>query len=70
MLIIDADLQDPPELLGELCQSMDEGFDVVYARRRSRRRESRFKSHTADSLTACWAASSDLAHPRDVGDFR
>ena len=42
VLIIDADLQDPPELLGELNARMDEGFDVVYAQRRTRAIESAF----------------------------
>src|SRR6185312_14732308 len=43
VMIIDADLQDPPELLGEMIRRMDEGFDVVYGKRRARAKESRFK---------------------------
>ncbi len=47
VLIIDADLQDPPELLSEMMHECDEGADVVYGRRRSRTDESRFKLATA-----------------------
>src|SRR5690349_6587174 len=47
VLIIDADLQDPPELLGEMMAKMDEGYDVVYGVRQEREGESRFKLATA-----------------------
>ncbi|HME57652.1 MAG TPA: glycosyltransferase family 2 protein, partial [Terracidiphilus sp.] len=47
VLLIDADLQDPPELLPELMAAMDAGADVAYARRISRTGESRFKRMTA-----------------------
>ena len=47
VMIIDADLQDPPELLGEMMRRMDEGCDVVYGRRRDAARESRFKLASA-----------------------
>ena len=47
MLIIDADLQDPPELLPEMMRRMDDGCDVVYGRRRARAQESAFKRATA-----------------------
>ena len=43
VMVIDADLQDPPELLGEMMTRMDTGFDVVFARRRVRAGESAFK---------------------------
>src|SRR5579859_7176550 len=47
VLIIDADLQDPPELLSAMMARMDEGYDVVYGRRRTRANESRVKRVTA-----------------------
>src|ERR1700741_2835019 len=45
--IIDADLQDPPELIADMYYKMDEGYQVVYAKRRSRKGESWFKKNTA-----------------------
>src|SRR5450755_2036865 len=47
ILILDADLQDPPELLPEMMRSMDQGADVVYGQRRSRTGETRTKRFTA-----------------------
>ena len=70
VLIIDADLQDPPELLGEMMRLCDEGADVVYGRRRSRPEESRFKLASADLFYRTLSALSDVEIPRDVGDFR
>ncbi len=70
VLVIDADLQDPPELLTEMMQRMEEGFDVVYGRRRSRARESRFKLATAKLYYGLLAWLSEVDIPRDVGDFR
>ena len=70
VLVIDADLQDPPELLAEMMQRMDEGFDVVYGRRRSRARESRFKLASAKLYYGLLAWLSEVDIPRDVGDFR
>lgn len=70
VLIIDADLQDPPELLSELSARMDEGFDVVYAQRRTRAKESAFKLFTADLFYRLLSAMSETTIPRNVGDFR
>jgi dolichol-phosphate mannosyltransferase len=70
VLIIDADLQDPPELLGELSARMDEGFDVVYAQRRTRAKESAFKLLTANLFYRLLAQMSETPIPRNVGDFR
>jgi dolichol-phosphate mannosyltransferase len=70
VLIIDADLQDPPELLAELSARMDEGFDVVYAQRRTRAKESAFKLLTADLYYRLLARLSETPIPRNVGDFR
>jgi polyisoprenyl-phosphate glycosyltransferase len=47
ILNIDADLQDPPELIGQMMALMDSGADVVYGRRRIRQGEARFKVKTA-----------------------
>ena len=50
VLVIDADLQDPPELLGDMMRRMDDGFDVVYGRRRARAGETLAKRGTAWAL--------------------
>ncbi len=70
VLIIDADLQDPPELLAALSARMDEGYDVVYAQRRTRAKESAFKLLTADLFYRLLAGMSETPIPRNVGDFR
>jgi dolichol-phosphate mannosyltransferase len=70
VLIIDADLQDPPELLIELSARMDEGNDVVYAQRRTRAKESAFKLVTADLFYRVLGGMSEMPIPRNVGDFR
>jgi dolichol-phosphate mannosyltransferase len=70
VLIIDADLQDPPELLGELSARMDEGYDVVYAQRRTRAKESAFKLLTANLFYRVLSGMSETPIPRNVGDFR
>lgn len=70
VMIIDADLQDPPELLGELMARMDEGADVVYARRRHRASESVFKLASARLFYRLLRLLSDVEIPEDTGDFR
>jgi dolichol-phosphate mannosyltransferase len=70
VLVIDADLQDPPELLSELSARMDEGYDVVYAQRRTRAKESAFKLLTADLFYRVLSGMSETPIPRNVGDFR
>jgi dolichol-phosphate mannosyltransferase len=70
VLVIDADLQDPPELVAELGARMDEGYDVVYAQRRTRAKESAFKLLTADLFYRILGGMSDVPIPRNVGDFR
>ncbi len=70
VLVIDADLQDPPELLPPLMARMDEGFDVVYGRRRTRASESRFKLATASAFYRLLASLSEVSIPKDTGDFR
>ncbi len=70
VLIIDADLQDPPELIGAMMARMDEGFDVVYGRRQSRGGESAFKLATAKAFYRLLHSVSEVEIPQDVGDFR
>ncbi len=70
VLVIDADLQDPPELLSDMIRLSEEGFDVVYGRRRSRASESRFKLATAKLFYRILGSVSDVEIPQDVGDFR
>jgi dolichol-phosphate mannosyltransferase len=70
VLIIDADLQDPPELLAELSARMDEGYDVVFAQRRTRAKESAFKLLTANLFYRLLSDMSETPIPRNVGDFR
>lgn len=67
---IDADLQDPPELIGDLIQKWKEGYDVVYATRRSRRGESWFKKWTAYRFYDLMSRLSPIAIPANTGDFR
>jgi dolichol-phosphate mannosyltransferase len=70
VLLIDADLQDPPELLEQMMALCDEGSDVVYGRRRRREQESRFKIASANLFYRVLETLSDVEIPRDVGDFR
>ncbi len=70
VMIIDADLQDPPELLAEMMARMDEGYDVVYGRRRTRASESKFKLATASLFYRLLGRISEVEIPQDTGDFR
>jgi len=71
VLVIDADLQDPPELLGEMMEKMKSSdADVVYGQRRSRAGESFFKSWTAKVFYRLLQRSTDVEIPLDTGDFR
>jgi len=67
---IDADLQDPPELIGELVEKWREGYDVVYATRRSRQGESWVKRFTANVFYRTIDGLSQVPIPRNTGDFR
>ena len=67
---IDADLQDPPELIAELVEKWREGYDVVYATRRSREGESWVKRFTANVFYRTLDSISSVPIPRDTGDFR
>ena len=71
ILIIDADLQDPPELLGDMLAVMArEEADVVYGVRTARAGETRFKRATAAAFYRMLARATDVDIPLDAGDFR
>ena len=70
IFVIDADLQDPPELLSDMMNLMDQGADVVYGRRIQRHGESFFKKVTALIFYRLLSRMSDISLPTDVGDFR
>ncbi len=71
VVVIDADLQDPPELIQDFFKAWnDEGFDVVYARRRTRSGESWLKRTTATAFYWTMSKLSQVEIPRDTGDFR
>lgn len=70
ILIIDADLQDPPELLPEMMALMDEGHDVVYGQRVARQGETLFKKATASLYYRLVNSLVERPIPPDTGDFR
>lgn len=69
-VVIDADLQDPPELIPALVDQWRAGFDVVYATRTARAGETGFKRLTAALFYRSMERLSDTRVPRDTGDFR
>lgn len=70
IVIIDADLQDPPELLPEMIQLWEQGNEVIYGQRKIRKGESAFKLLTAKMFYNTLNALSDVEIPKDTGDFR
>ncbi|QEG37681.1 glycosyltransferase family 2 protein [Bythopirellula goksoeyrii] len=70
ILIIDADLQDPPELLPDMLRKMDEGAEVVYGVRRTRYGDSFLKRTACTVFYRCLLLLSDYPIPLDSGDFR
>ncbi|OBA76659.1 glycosyltransferase [Mycobacterium sp. 1554424.7] len=70
VLIIDADLQDPPELLPDMMALMDEGADVVYGQRRRRAGEGVLKRATAALFYRLIGRMTEVEIPCDTGDFR
>jgi len=70
VIIIDCDLQDPPELIPEMLTKMDEGHDVVYAQRRNREGESAMKRWTASLFYRLLGRITSVEMPVDTGDFR
>lgn len=69
-VIIDADLQDPPELIPEMIKGWREGYDVVYMRRLSREGETWLKKGTARAFYALMGRIGRVKVPENVGDFR
>lgn len=67
---IDADLQDPPELIAEMVEKWREGYDVIYATRRSRNEETWLKRFTANAFYRTLNRISLVPIPHDTGDFR
>lgn len=70
VVVIDADLQDPPELILDMIAKWKEGYDVVYAKRAKRMGETFFKKQTAHLFYRILRASTDIMIPVDTGDFR
>jgi len=70
VVIIDADLQDPPELILEMAKKWKEGYEVVYAVRAEREGESWFKLWTASLFYRLIYRITDVKIPLDTGDFR
>ena len=70
VIVIDADLQDPPEVIPELIEKWKEGYEVVYAVRRTREGESWFKKTTASLFYRVIYRITDVKIPLDTGDFR
>ncbi|MBI1878323.1 MAG: glycosyltransferase family 2 protein [Chloroflexi bacterium] len=70
VVIIDADLQDPPEVILQMIQRWQEGYDVVYAVRSDRKGESWFKEITAKIFYRLIYRITDVDIPLDTGDFR
>jgi dolichol-phosphate mannosyltransferase len=70
VVVMDADLQDPPEVVLEMVAKWREGYDVVYGKRRSREGETFFKLVTAKAFYRIFAAMIPIEVPLDTGDFR
>lgn len=70
VIIIDADMQDPPELIEEMIKLWEEGNEVIYAKRKARKGESHFKLFTAKMFYRVLDGLSDVKIPQDTGDFR
>ncbi len=70
VIVIDADLQDPPELIFSMIEKWKEGYEVVYAKRTKRIGETFFKKYTASLFYRTLRALTDIDIPMDTGDFR
>ena len=69
-IIMDADLQDPPELIPDMLKYWENGYDVIYGKRKKREGESAFKLLTAKVFYETLNKLSDVEIPKDTGDFR
>ena len=70
VIIMDADLQDPPELFNGMIEKWEEGYEVVYGKRKTREGESIFKLLTARMFYNTLNKLSEIEIPKDTGDFR
>jgi len=70
VLLIDGDLQHPPEVLYEMLRLQDRGADMVYGVRESRRTEGRIRSSCSDLFYRIFSRTSDVAIPPNASDFR
>ncbi|HPD01390.1 MAG TPA: glycosyltransferase family 2 protein [Acetivibrio sp.] len=70
VVVIDADLQDPPELIPKMIEKWREGYDVVYGKRKERKGETLFKKFTAKVFYRFLRSMTDVDIPVDTGDFR
>lgn len=70
IIIIDADLQDPPELILDMIEKWKQGYEVVYAKRVKRKGETWFKKWSASLFYRVLRSSTDIDIPVDTGDFR
>ena len=70
IFIIDADLQDPPELIPDMLKLWEQGNEVIYGKRKTREGESHFKLFTAKMFYKILNSLSDVEIPKDTGDFR
>lgn len=70
VILIDADLQDPPEYIPQMLEKWEDGYEVVYCQRKKREGESRFKLFTARYFYKVLTYLSDVQIPVDTGDFR
>jgi glycosyltransferase involved in cell wall biosynthesis len=70
VIVMDADLQDPPEVVLQLIEKWKEGYEIVYARRIRREGETWFKRFTASIFYRLMEKMTSVDIPRDVGDFR
>lgn len=70
IVIMDADLQDPPELIPDMLKLWEQGNEVIYGKRKSREGESAFKLFTAKMFYKTLNSLSDVEIPKDTGDFR
>ena len=70
LIIMDADLQDPPELIPEMIKYWEEGYDDVYARRKSRKGESPLKKITSWGFYRVLQSMTKIEIQKDTGDFR
>jgi glycosyltransferase involved in cell wall biosynthesis len=70
IVIIDADLQDPPEVIPRMLEKWREGYDVVYGKRLKRQGETFFKKFTAFAFYRILGALTNDSIPKDTGDFR